>query len=63
VTRRERATISNLSKEAIKVKTTEEEQVLNQKAFLRLREKLAKTHLQQFIGIVSGKVVATAPTL
>lgn len=35
----------------------------NYQAFLRLRKKLAETHHGQWIGLVDGQVVATAPTL
>jgi hypothetical protein len=35
----------------------------NQRAFLRLRKKLAETHPGQWIGLVGGEVVAIAPTL
>jgi hypothetical protein len=35
----------------------------NQRAFLRLRKKLAETHPGQWIGLIGGEVVAIAPTL
>jgi hypothetical protein len=44
-------------------RTLKEERELNQRAFLRLRRKMAETHPGQWIGLVEGKVVATAPTL
>jgi hypothetical protein len=43
--------------------TLKEARERNQRAFLRLRKKLAETHAGQWIGLVGGKVVATAPTL
>jgi hypothetical protein len=41
--------------------TLKEAHERNQRAFLRLRKKLAETHPGQWIGLVGGKVVVIAP--
>jgi hypothetical protein len=52
-----------MRKKGTKKETLKEAHERNQRAFLRLRKKLAETHNGQWIGLVEGKVVATAPTL
>jgi hypothetical protein len=52
-----------MSKKGTKKETLKEAHERNQRAFLRLRKKLAETHNGQWIGLVGGEVVAIAPTL
>lgn len=46
-----------------KRETLKEAHKRNQRAFLRLRKKLAETHPGQWVGLVKGQVVAIAPSL
>jgi hypothetical protein len=43
--------------------TLKESHERNQRAFLRVRKKLAETHPGQWVGLVDGRVAAIAPTL
>jgi len=52
-----------MRKKGTKKETLKEAHDRNQRAFLRLRKKLAETHNGQWIGLVGGEVVAIAPTL
>ena len=40
-----------------------EEQEINRRTYRRMRKKMAETHAGQWVGIVDGRVVATAPSL
>jgi hypothetical protein len=54
-----------MSKQAQKQKrlTVEQERRLNQRIARRLAKELAETHNGQWVGLVRGEVVTTAPTL
>ncbi|MBI1922788.1 hypothetical protein HYR99_00915 [Candidatus Poribacteria bacterium] len=43
--------------------TVEQERQLNQRVARRLAQEMAETHKGQWIGLVRGEVVTTAPTL